>query len=65
MEIIGWILMIPIIMTECVIKILWSIVYSIIIPFVKNLNCNESMKQYAYHWYGELRICNWIVDKWT
>lgn len=63
-EIVGWILMIPFIILEGIIKILWSIVYSLFKPFLKHCNSSYKMEDYAYRWRGQFLVCSWIIDMW-
>lgn len=64
MIVIGYILLLPIIALESLLKICWAIIFSICIPILKNLDCYYSMECYAYKWRGEFRICNKILNLW-
>lgn len=63
-SIIGAILMIPLVIIEAIIKILWSVIYTVFKPILKHLNSSYYMEEYAYRWRGQFLICNWIFDLW-
>lgn len=64
MVVIGALLMSLIVVFETLVKIVWSVIYSIIRPIVKNSRYNDAMYDYAFKWKYNFRICNWIGDLW-
>lgn len=64
MIIMGSILMAPIVVFEVLVKIAWSIIYSIIRPIVKNSWRNDAMYNYAFKWKYNFAICDWIFNLW-
>ena len=65
MIIIGWIFLTPVVIVETVIKIIWAVIYCVLRPLFKNMDCNYYLENYAFRWKGHLEICNWLYDKWS
>ena len=67
MNIIGWIILIPFIIIESIIKIIWAILYSITKPLWKKfLPCytRAFMENYAFEWKGQLKLCSFLYHLW-
>lgn len=64
MVVIGALLMSLIVVFETLVKIVWSVIYSIIRPIVKHSRYNDTMYNYAFKWKYNYAIYTWIGDLW-
>ena len=67
MAILGYILLIPIVLIEGIVKVIWSIIFSIFKPLFIFMNDGPYWKlyDYAYKFKGNFPFTNFILGLWA